>query len=90
MQLWNLHAGCELFEFDLPEDRPRLWVEPPGVSRREVAALLQTVLIEPELDRVTLTWMGALEVAAVYPPNMASVMQHGAVWTRAIPTSRTP
>ncbi len=49
---------------------------------REMEPLLQTVLFEPEADRVTLTWAGAIEVAAVYPDEMTSTMRHGVVWSR--------
>ena len=82
VQLWNLHSRRELLEFDLAGDRPRLVVEPPGVAPREMEPLLQTVEIEPEHDRVTLTWMGAIEVAAVYPRDMTKGMRHGVVWSR--------
>jgi hypothetical protein len=81
VQLWNLHREREMFEFDLPGERPRLLIEPPGVGTREMEALLQTVVIEPDLDRVTLTWAGAIPVAAVYPDEMTAVMRHGVTWT---------
>ena len=82
VSLWNLHARYELLEFDLPDDRPRLVIEPPGVAPRELAPLLQTVLIEPDLDRVTLTWAGVLPVAMPYPEEMTASMSHAAVWRR--------
>ena len=82
VQLWNLHRERELFEFDLPGDRPRLVAEPPGVGARDMEPLLQTVFVEPEIDRVTLTWAGAIQVAAVYPEEMTHGMRHGVVWSR--------
>lgn len=82
VQLWNLHRERELLEFDLPGERPRLLVEPPGVQTRELSALLQTVLIEPELDRVTLTWAGALEVASPYAQESTERMRHAVTWNR--------
>ena len=82
VQLWNLHRERELLEFDLPGDPPRLLVEPPGVQARELSALLQTVLIEPELDRVTLTWAGALEVASPYTQESTERMRHAVTWNR--------
>jgi hypothetical protein len=82
IQLWNLHRDRELFEVDLPGERPRLLVEPPGVGAREMEPLLQTVEIEPEHDRVTLTWAGAIEAAMVYPPEMTAEIRHHAVWSR--------
>jgi hypothetical protein len=82
VQLWNLHPEGELFEFDLPGDRPQLIVDPPGVGTREMDALLQTVLLEPDIGRVTLTWAGAIPVAAVYPEQMTKEMRHGVIWSR--------
>jgi hypothetical protein len=80
--LSNLHPKHELLEFDLPGDRPRLIIEPPNVSPREVTPHLQTVLFEPDEDRVTLTWAGALEVAMVFPPEMCLEMRHAVTWPR--------
>jgi hypothetical protein len=83
VSLWNLHPRHELLEFDLPDDRPRLAIEPPGVRSRDLQPLLQTVLIEPDLDRVTLTWAGVLEVAMPYPEEMTRSMPHTVAWSRA-------
>jgi hypothetical protein len=80
--LWNMHAQHEQLEFDLPDDRPRLLIEPPGVAPRELTPLLQTVLIEPDRDRVTLTWTGVLPVAMPYPDEMVASMRHAVVWSR--------
>jgi hypothetical protein len=83
VSLWNMHAQHELLEFDLPDDRPQLLIEPPGVAARELRPLLQTVLIEPDHDRVTLTWAGVLPVALPYPAEMVASMRHAVVWSRA-------
>jgi hypothetical protein len=82
VSLWNLHARHELLEFDLPDDRPRLVIEPPGVGALDLEPLLQTVLIEPDEDRVTLTWAGVLPVAMPYPEEMTTSMRHVAAWSR--------
>jgi hypothetical protein len=82
VSLWNLHWSHALFEFDLPADRPRLLLEPPGAGTRELQPVLQTVLIEPDKDWVTLTWTGSLEVAAPYPEKMMQTMRHVVLWSR--------
>lgn len=82
VQLWNVHPERELFEFDLAGERPRFMIEPPGVSVRELEPVLQTVQIQPEAGRVTLTWMGRIEVAAVYPDDMTDTMRHAVLWSR--------
>jgi len=82
VSLWNMHARHELLEFDLPDDRPKLVLEPPGVAPRELSPLLQTVLVEPELDRVTLTWAGVLPVAMPYPEEVIEKVRDTVVWAR--------
>jgi len=82
VKLWNLHRKEALFEFDLPGDTPELVLQPPGIEARMLDPLLQTVLIEPDEDRVTLTWAGVMQVAMPYPPEMVATMAHGAVWSR--------
>ncbi len=82
VKLWNLHRERDYIEFDLPADRPTLILEPPGVAPRRLDALLQTVLIEPDEDRITLTWAGVLETAMVYPKEMTASMRHAVTWPR--------
>jgi hypothetical protein len=81
VRLWNLHPNHELLEFDLPGDEPRLVVELPGVGARDLAAVLHTVLIEPDADRVTLAWVGSLEVAIPYPEEMTRELRRAAIWS---------
>jgi hypothetical protein len=80
VKLWNLHPKHELLEFDLPGDRPRFWIEPPGAGRREIPVELGTILLEPEKDRVTLTWGGRLEVAGPYTQDVCNAMAGGPVF----------
>lgn len=82
VELMGMHPKQAVFEFDLPADAPKLVLEPPGVRPREVAPTLQTVLVEPEQGRVTLTWAGTLEVAMPYPKEMVESMRHAVVWAR--------
>jgi hypothetical protein len=82
VSLQNLHPKLERLEFDLPGEAPRLLIEPPGAGARELSATLQAVLIEPDEDRVTLTWTGVLPVAGPYPPEVCREMRSAAVFER--------
>lgn len=82
VELYNMHPKMETLAFDLPGDAPQLILEPPGVRPRELTPVLQTVLIEPDRDRVTLTWAGVLEVAMPYPKEMVESMRHAVRWSR--------
>jgi hypothetical protein len=81
-RLWHLHRQHELLELELPGERPRLLLEPPNAGVREMQPLLQTVLIEPDEDRLTLTWTGSILVAAVFPEPMCREMRHAVVWEK--------
>lgn len=80
--LWHLHRSAARVEFDVPRERPRLYLKPQGCRAYELAPQLQTVLIEPDEDRVTLTWSGTLEVAAPYPEEMCKTMERAVRWER--------
>jgi len=80
VKLWNLHPRLDLCEFDLPGEQPRLIVELPGVGSRELTPALHTLIIEPDQDRVTLAWVGSLEVAAPYPEALTREMRRAAIW----------
>jgi hypothetical protein len=80
--LWHVHRSAPMVEFDLPRERPRLYLKPRGCHAHELAAQLQTVLIEPDEDRVTLTWSGTLDVAAPYPEEMCITMERAVRWER--------
>ncbi|AKT39709.1 DUF2169 domain-containing protein [Chondromyces crocatus] len=67
VKLWNLHRDRDLVAFDLPGDRPTVALTLPGVGVRTLEPHLATVLLEPDEDRLTLTWGAALDVAMVFP-----------------------
>jgi hypothetical protein len=80
LSLWHLHRDHELLELDLPGERPRLLIEPPGTRTFELEPRLATVLIEPDEDRITLTWTGSMAVAAVFPQPQCAEMWHAAIF----------
>lgn len=81
VELYNLHRDAEHFVFELPGERPRLLVEPPNAGTFELEPRLTTVFIEPDEDRVTLTWSGSTPAAGIYAPEMCATMRHAAIWT---------
>jgi len=82
VKLSNLHPRHETLQFELPAPRPRLLLEPPGCPAAEMSPHLQTVLIEPEEERVTLTWSGKIETAAPFPKEMTRAIRHAATFGR--------
>jgi hypothetical protein len=83
VRLWNLHRKRAFLEFDLPDDEPRLSLDVPGVGERKLAPVLTTVRIEPDADRVVLTWAAAFRVLVVYPDEMTRAMPRTVIWRRS-------
>ena len=54
----NLHARVPQFRFTLPKAVPRMAYQLPGASPSELSPVIQTVLLEPDQERVTLVWVG--------------------------------
>jgi hypothetical protein len=81
-RLWNLHRDHALLEVALPDDEPELVLEVPGVGARTLAPRLGTVRLEPDADRILLTWSGILPVAMKYPDEMIATMRHAVRWKR--------
>lgn len=84
VRLWNLHRERSFLEFDLPDDEPRLALDLPGVGERWLAPMLTTVRIEPDADRVVLTWAASLRVLTPYPDEMMRSMRRTVAWRRRV------
>ncbi len=80
VSLLNQHPRYEVMEFVLPGERPRFLLEPPGCGAKELAVQQKTVLIEPDQERLTLTWAATLEVAAPYPEELCNEMRRSVAW----------
>jgi hypothetical protein len=82
VKLHHLHPKHESLEFDLPGERPRLLIEPPGCKAADLPSQLATIVIEPDTERVTLTWAGKLEVAAPFSEDSLKKVRHAATFGR--------
>jgi hypothetical protein len=82
--LVHLHPAHERLEFEIPRHSPRMRIEPPNAGARDLLPLLQTVLIEPDDDRLTLTWVGRLDVAAPFSGEMLQRMGHRIGWESSL------
>ncbi len=62
--LENLHPTVGRIEMSLPGEWPSLTVKAPDIKAIEVPAVLQTVRIEPDEGRISLTYCGAIPLMA--------------------------
>ncbi len=82
VKLMNLHRERSQLELDLPDDAPKLTLDLPGVGERKLEPRLSTVSIEPDADRVVLTWAASMRVAMPYPEEMTKSMRRVVRWER--------
>ncbi len=82
VKLTNLHREHSELELDLPDDTPKFILELPGVGERRLDPILSTVSIEPDADRVVLTWAASIRVAMPYPEEMTKSMPRVVRWER--------
>ena len=81
-QIWGMHPKHAYLDFELPDDAPTMSLEIPGVGVRQLEARLATVLVEPNEERVTLTWAGIQPVAMAYPEEMLTTMRRAVRWKK--------
>jgi hypothetical protein len=58
--LENLHPDRPRIELSLPAERPKFSIRPSDVEALTPEAVLQTVRLEPDRERLSLTWTGAV------------------------------
>ncbi|MBK8253265.1 MAG: DUF2169 domain-containing protein [Polyangiaceae bacterium] len=80
VRLINLHPREGRIECSLPAERPTFVLQPPGCPIYELPALLATVLLEPDHDRLTMTWAGSLQVAEPYASDACNIMRRTVKW----------
>ncbi|MFO0761422.1 MAG: DUF2169 domain-containing protein [Byssovorax sp.] len=80
--LENLSARAPHMSFLLPGEQPRFSVRPPGLGVMTPKPVLQTLRIEPDHDRVILTWIGVLPLAAAPPADFVDRTELSIGWTR--------
>lgn len=80
MTMKHLHPSAPMFECELPRLRPKVVLEPKNTRARKIDTVLGTVLIEPDEDRLTLTWAGRMPTAGIYHEQALLEVRHGVVW----------
>lgn len=77
-----VEGGAEM-RFQLPEERPRMEVMPPGSPKAFTPeAVLQTVRVDAERRRVVMTWVGAIRMMGRIDREQAQGTGYSTVWFR--------
>jgi hypothetical protein len=75
----NLHPRSPRIHFRLPGERPRMWVDGRNGNLVETKPIIHTVVLEPDLDRVSLVWRGCALALRPYLDEIAT-MPFRVVW----------
>ncbi|HRI64644.1 MAG TPA: DUF2169 domain-containing protein [Polyangium sp.] len=80
--LENLHEKAGRVEFALPNEWPVLTLKPPDVKAVEVSTVLQTVRIEPDENRVSLTYCGVIQLMTPALRSFIEKVEMAVTWKR--------
>ena len=76
----NLHPKQARFTVTLPMGVPRIWVDGRKGTLKETEPVIHTVVIEPDLDRVTILWRGSATALRPYLPAELAKMPFKVEW----------
>jgi hypothetical protein len=76
----NAHPTMPIWEFALPAEMPLLALQMPGAKPVGIEPRIRTVYIQPELDRVSLVWVGEHQEATFVGPGKRALIKHGVQW----------
>lgn len=65
----SLHPTRQKLAFQLPVERPRIWTDGRRGTYRETEPVIQTIVIEPDLDRLAVVWRGSAPALREYMPS---------------------
>lgn len=80
--LENLHEKVGRIEFSLPNEWPMLTVKPPDVKAVEITPVMQTLRIEPDENRVSVTYCAVLPLMAPAMRSFIERVELGVVWKK--------
>lgn len=76
----NAHPTESRFTIRIPTERPRIWVDGRKGTMKETEPVIQTVLIEPDSNHVSLVWRGAAQALRQYLPQELEKMPLKVEW----------
>lgn len=80
--LENVHPKHESLKLALPGEQPRMRLSLPALKTYEPAVSLQTVRIDTERDRVSLTWSGSIRLMHHAPADFVRGCNLDVTWRK--------
>jgi hypothetical protein len=76
----NAHPQKASWDFTLARETPVLAIQMPGGRPISLDAKIRTVFVQPELDRVSVVWVGEHREATPVGPGKRSLIKYGVQW----------
>jgi hypothetical protein len=78
--LENMHRATARWKIRLPQSTPKIWVDGRQGKLKETIPVIHTVLIEPDVNRVSVVWRGAASALRPYLPSELEKMPFRVEW----------
>jgi hypothetical protein len=82
VELVNCHPQSPQWRFALAAEKPTMALQLPGERPVTLEPKIRTVLLEPELDRLSVVWVGEHRVPIPVGPGKRALIKFVAQWTR--------
>jgi len=79
-RLINIHPLKQEFIFTIPKEIPIIKVDGRNGKLLSTDPVLQTIIIEPELEKLTLVWRGSGKALRPYSPEELETMPYEVTW----------
>ena len=80
VELLNVSHALEELRFRLPSERPELWVDGRNGKLAPTQPVIHAVVIEPDDNRLTVTWRGCAPALRAYGSEELAKMPFTALW----------
>lgn len=80
IRLTHIHPKHARFVVQLPGSRPKIWTDGRKGTLKETVPVIHTVVIEPDIDRVTVLWRGSAVAIRPYLPEELEKMPFRVEW----------
>jgi Uncharacterized protein conserved in bacteria (DUF2169) len=76
----NAHPKRPLWDFSLSRELPLFALQMPGAKPIRLEPKIRTVYIQPDLDRVSIVWVGEHEEPTPVGPGKRALIKHAVEW----------
>lgn len=79
-RLTNLHPRISNFTLQLPKEVPKIWVDGRKQGLIETSPVMHNLVIEPEINRVSIIWRGSAVALRPYLEHELKTMPYKVTW----------